>query len=262
MDTSSLRERRERSPSKNGWRRALGGAAVGALVAILAAPVFADDSVIVRENWVPNNDPAGPYVAGFENQATPGRNPDQRLVGDAWTVTCKQAVNITTLVDTKDDTGGGNATFDPHVWIYDGAGVLLQEGDDEEPNCTYPPICGTGSGPGFERFACAKKSFNCAPTSGPYLVMVADSGPLINDIPNGFVRCTGGGGYRLEATVRDKPLAQGGAPVANAASIVAIGGGPVVKGPKWLAATGLLSQPVINDGDLSSQVNLREPGDK
>lgn len=215
------------------------------LLGATVAQAAAADVTIYRNGWVPNNDPAGPYVnSAFD---TPGRAADERQKGDVYTFNCPRLATVEIRVDTKDD-GNGRAHIDPHLWVYDSTGVVgFREGDDEF-ECTYQPVCGPASHED-DFYQCARVAFTCGPNN-PYTIVVTDSGPHAGDVGSDRV-CTGGGGYKLtvSATEDDEGETVSRKSLKFSGRAVAL--------PDWLAADIPAQAPLIDDGQVP--VRLEEP---
>jgi hypothetical protein len=225
-----------------GWRR-LSVALL--LLGATASRAAAADVTIHRNGWLPNNDPAGPYVTSSFD--TPGRAPDERQKGDIYTFNCPRSATIEIRVDTKDD-GDGRAHIDPHLWVYDGTGAVgFREGDDEIA-CTYQPVCGPADDDD-DFYQCARVAFTCGPNN-PYTIIVTDSGPHPGDVGSDRV-CTGGGGYKLTVSAS---AGDGGETVSKKSLKFS---GRDVKLPDWLAGKTPAQAPLIDDGQVP--VRLEEP---
>lgn len=206
-----------------------------AFAAAVMAPVLAGHAQAETADvngWVPNNDPSGPHVNPADD--TPGLAADYRLKGDVWSLSCPKGARLTLVVDTKADRNDGKSNIDPHTWIFDSKGNLVDEGDDEMVNfggCTHDPVCG---------YDCAR-SIIAVCSDKPYTLAIADGGPSRADV-GGDDLCLGGGGYVIKATaVRDGK---------DVSDELVIGGGPKLKLPDWLTEELPTRRPLIDDGEL------------
>jgi hypothetical protein len=206
-----------------------------ALAAAVMAPLLAGHAraeTVYVNGWMPNNDPSGPHVNPADD--TPDLASDYRLKGDVWTLSCPKGARLTLIVDTKADRNDGKSNIDPHTWIFDSKGNLVDEGDDEMVNfggCTHEPVCG---------YDCARTIIaECS--DKPYTLAIADGGPSKADV-GGNDLCLGGGGYVIKATA-----VRGGKDVSDE---VVIGGGPKPKLPKWLVDQIPSRRPLIDDDEF------------
>lgn len=209
-------------------RKALAAAlAAAVIVPFLAGGALAEP--VYRNGWLPNNDPSGPHVDPADD--TPGLAEDYHLKGDVWTLSCPKGSKVTLFVDTKADRNDGKANVDPHTWVFDSKGRLVDEGDDEIA-CTHEPVCG---------YRCTRNIIvECSDKLTPYTLAIADGGPTKGDV-GGPNLCIGGGGYRLiaSAELRGKDV-----------SDEVVLGGLKAKLPDWLASAIPSRRPLIDDGDI------------